>query len=59
MRCQTTATIVADFVAAIANRNLATREVALYRSLETRSALCVPQGISEAKEQVAFLEKLA
>ena len=59
MRRQTTATIVADFVAAIANRNLATRELALYRSLESRSALRVQQGISEAKEQMAYLEKVA
>ena len=59
MRRQTTATIVADFIAAIASRNHAIREVALYRSLETRSALRVQQGISEAKEQMAYLEKVA
>ena len=59
MRRQTTATIVADFIAAIASRNQAIREVALYRSLETRSALRVQQGISEAKEQMSYLEKVA
>lgn len=41
MRRQTTATIVADFIAAIASRNHSIRELALYRSLETRSALRV------------------
>jgi len=59
MRRQTTATIVADFIAAIASRNHSIRELALYRSLETRSALRVQQGISEAKEQMAYLEKVA
>ena len=59
MRRQTVATIVADFIAAIASRNHSIRELALYRSLETRSALRVQQGISEAKEQMAYLEKVA
>lgn len=59
MRRQATATIVADFISAIASRNHAIRELALYRSLETRAALRVQQGISEAKEQMAYLEKVA
>ena len=59
LRRQTLATVVADFIAAIASRNHAIRELALYRSLETRSALRVQQGISEAKEQMGYLEKVA
>jgi len=50
---------VADFIAAIASRNNAIRELSLYRSLETRAALRVQQGISEAKEQMTYLEKVA
>jgi hypothetical protein len=59
LRRQNVATIVADFIAAIASRNHAIRESALYRGLETRSALRVQQGISEAKEQMSYLEKVA
>jgi hypothetical protein len=50
---------VADFIAAIASRNHAIRELTLYRGLEARSALRVQQGISEAREQVTYLEKVA
>jgi len=59
LRRQNVATIVANFVAAIASRNHAIRELTLYRGLEARSALRVQQGISEAKEQVTYLEKVA
>ena len=59
LRRQNVATIVADFIAAIASRNHAIRESALYRGLESRSALRVQQGISEAKEQMGYLEKVA
>lgn len=59
MRRQNVATIVADFIAAIASRNHAIRELTLYRSLEARSALRVQQGITEAAEQVTYLEKVA
>lgn len=50
---------VADFVTAIAGRNHAVRELALYRSLEARSAVRVNEGITEATEQVGYLEKVA
>jgi hypothetical protein len=58
-RRQEVAGIVSDFIAAIASRNHAIRELALYRSLEARSSLRVQQGISESTEQVKFLEKVA
>ena len=35
------------------------RELALYRSLEARSAIRVQTGIIEASEQVGYLEKVA
>ena len=35
------------------------RELALYRSLEARSAIRVQSGIVEASEQVGYLEKVA
>ena len=50
---------MADFVTAIAGRNHAVRELALYRSLEARSAVRVKEGITEATEQVGYLEKVA
>ena len=59
LRRQNVATTVADFIAAIASRNHAIRELTLYRGLEARSALRVQQGISEAREQVTYLEKVA
>ncbi len=59
MRRKDTAKTVADFVTAIAGRNHAVRELALYRSLEARSAVRVQQGITEASEQVGYLEKVA
>lgn len=51
--------LVADFVANIASRNHAIRELALYRSLEARAYKRVQGGISEASEQVRYLEKVA
>ena len=59
VRRKDTATAVAAFVTAIASRNHAIRELALYRSLEARSAIRVQQGIIEAAEQVGYLEKVA
>ena len=59
VRRKDTAQEVADFIAAIAQRNQATREFALYRSLEARAAIRVKQGITEASEQVGYLEKVA
>lgn len=58
-RRQDVAKVVADFITAIASRNHAIRELALYRSLEARAALRVQQGIVEATEQVTYLEKVA
>lgn len=58
-RRQDTAAIVAQFVTSIAERNHAVRELALYRSLEARASVRVQQGISEAAEQVGYLEKVA
>ena len=59
MRRKDTAKAVAGFVTAIAGRNHAVREIALYRSLEARSAVRVQQGVTEATEQVGYLEKVA
>ena len=59
VRRKDTAKAVADFVTAIAGRNHAVRELALYRSLEARSAVRVKEGITEATEQVGYLEKVA
>ena len=50
---------VSNFITAIASRNHAVRELALYRSLEARSAIRVRQGIVEVAEQVQYLEKVA
>lgn len=54
-----TAKRVSRFVAAIADRNHATRELALYRSLESRAAVRVKSGVTDAGEQVKYLEKVA
>lgn len=53
------AKLSADFVTAIAQRNHAIRELAIYRALETRSALRVQNGIAPANEQISYLEKVA
>ena len=58
-RRKDTAKAVADFIASIAGRNHAIRELALYRSLEARSAARVKEGVTEASEQVSYLEKVA
>lgn len=58
-RRQDVAGTVANFIGAIASRNHAIRELALYRSLEARAALRVQQGITDATEQVKYLEKVA
>jgi hypothetical protein len=57
-RRKDTAKVVADFVSAIAARNQAIRELALFRSLEARSAVRVQSGVVEASEQVDYLEKV-
>ena len=59
LRRQDVATTVSSFMTAIASRNHSIRELALYRSLEARSALRVQQGIVDASEQVKYLEKVA
>ncbi len=53
-----TAQQVAGFVAAIASRNQAWREIGLYRALEARAQARVRNGIAETSEQVTYLEKL-
>ena len=58
-RRKDTAKAVAGFIASIAARNHAIRELALYRSLEARSAARVKEGVTEANEQVSYLEKVA
>lgn len=59
LRRQDVAGTVSNFIAALASRNHAIRELALYRSLEARAAIRVQQGITEAAEQVKYLEKVA
>lgn len=54
-----TAKGVASFVATIADRNHAMRELALYESLESRAAVRVRAGVISATEQVGYLEKVA
>lgn len=54
-----TAEMIAKFIGAIASRNRAVRELALYRSLEARSAIRVKNGIVSATEQVGYLEKVS
>lgn len=58
-RRQETAQNVSLFVAAIAERNHAIRELSLYQSLESRASLRVASGFIAASEQVTYLEKVA
>lgn len=58
-RRQDTASAVSAFVSGLSSRNQAVRELALYRSLEARSAIRVQSGIVEISEQVGFLKDLA
>lgn len=53
-----TAKTVAQFVKAIAERNNGIRKLALYESLEARSAVRVKSGVVAATEQVGYLEKV-
>lgn len=53
------AEMIAAFVGSIASRNRALRELALYRSLEARSAIRVKNGIASATEQIGYLEKVS
>ena len=56
---QETAKTVAQLVKAIAARNHALRKIALYTSLEKRSAVRVQGGVVGTAEQVTYLEKVA
>ena len=56
---QETAKTVAQLVKAIAARNHALRKIALYTSLEKRSAIRVQGGVVGTTEQVTYLEKVA
>lgn len=54
-----TAKRVAAFVSAISSRNHAIRELALFKSLESRAAIRVQSGVTEANEQVTYLKEVA
>lgn len=54
-----TVKFVADFVAGIAERNHALRELALYSSLEARSRVRVDEGFAPVSEQAGYLDKVA
>lgn len=54
-----TATAVASFTQALADRNYAYRMMGLYLSLEARSQQRVAQGVANISEQVTLLEKVA
>lgn len=56
---QETAKTVAQLIKAIAARNHALRKIALYTSLERRSAVRVQGGVVGTVEQVTYLEKVA
>ena len=56
---QETAKTVAQLIKAIAARNHALRKIALYTSLEQRSAVRVQGGVVGTVEQVTYLEKVA
>ena len=54
-----TASQVAAFVQALANRNHAYREMGIYLAMGARSQARVKQGIANITEQISFLEKVA
>ena len=54
-----TATFVAAFTQALADRNYAYRLMGLYLALEARSKMRVAQGVANVNEQVTLLEKVA
>ena len=56
---QETAKTVAQLIKAIAARNHSLRKIALYTSLEQRSAVRVQGGVVGTVEQVTYLEKVA
>lgn len=58
-RRTSTATSVAAFTQALADRNYAYRLMGLYLSLEARSQQRVARGVANVNEQVALLEKVA
>lgn len=58
-RRRDTASIVAAFSQALAERNYAYRMMGLYLSLEARSQTRVEKGVANVSEQVTYLEKVA
>ena len=54
-----TAKAVAGFAKALANRNLAYREMGLYLALEARAVVRVEKGIAPVDEQILLMEKVA
>lgn len=54
-----TATSVAAFTQALADRNYAYRLMGLYLALEARSQMRVAKGVANVNEQVGLLEKVA
>lgn len=58
-RRNATATTVAAFVKALADRNYAYRLMGLYLSLEARAQVRVAKGIASVDEQVSLLQKVA
>lgn len=54
-----TASDVASFSEALANRNHAYREMGIYLAMEARSQARVKQGIANVSEQIGYLEKVA
>jgi hypothetical protein len=54
-----TASHVAGFAQALANRNYAYREVGIYLAMEARAQARVSQGIVGVDEQIKYLEKTA
>ncbi|MCJ8349389.1 hypothetical protein [Moritella sp.] len=54
-----TASHVAGFAQALANRNYAYREIGIYIAMEARAQARVAQGIVGVDEQIKYLEKTA
>jgi hypothetical protein len=50
---------VGEFITALAEMQMAERELLLMKSLEKRSQERVTMGVAETKEQVTYLEKVA
>ncbi|OED44685.1 hypothetical protein ACH42_06920 [Endozoicomonas sp. (ex Bugula neritina AB1)] len=58
LRRTATSELIGRFLTAIATRNHAQREIALYRALETRSQVRIKKGIVGVDEQIGLMEKL-